>query len=400
MTPAWARANYLTDNTRFVGMAPESRIVSIKLADAQGNTDVSQVIAAIDWVVSHADDGGLNIRVLNLSFGTDSSQDYQLDPLAHAAEVAWSKGIVVVASAGNGASTHTGLANPAYSPSVLAVGAVDTRGTQDRNDDRVPAFSQRGYAASGERAPDLVAPGVSVVSLRAKGSFVDAKFGSTGAVGERFFKGSGTSQSAAVVSGAAALLLSARPALTPDQVKDVLTRSAKSVPNTSSDVQGDGSLDLNAAYSTASRLVTRAPVHAGGGSLDRSRGRFKVRKNGVVLNGERDIFGRATDTRELARDQQSNSTWIGGKYNGATWAGGYWKGSTWSGATWAGATWAGATWAGATWAGATWAGATWAGATWAGATWAGNSWAGATWAGATWADAEWANDLWSSAEWE
>ncbi|MGH8895082.1 MAG: S8 family serine peptidase, partial [Actinomycetes bacterium] len=305
---------YATENTKFLGMAPGSRIVSIKLADAQGNTDVSQVLAAIDWVVTHAKDPGLNIRVLNLSFGTDSSQDYRLDPLAHAAEVAWSKGIVVVVSAGNGDGTRSGLSNPAYSPAVLAVGAVNTRGTMDRADDTVPAFSQRGNEAEGKRAPDLVAPGVSVVSLRAKGSFVDARYADSAAIGERFFKGSGTSQSAAVVSGAAALLLSQRPGLTPDQVKDVLRRSARAVPNTSTDAQGAGSLDLAAAYGTNSRSVTAAKVHTGGGSLDLARGRFKVKKNGVELSGEQDIFGRPVGEP-------------GSDLGGATWAEGSWAGS-------------------------------------------------------------------------
>ncbi len=384
-----------TSDSKFSGMAPGSRVVSLKLADAQGNTDVSQVLAAIDWVVSHAQDNGLNIRVLNLSFGTDSSQDYRLDPLAHAAEVAWSKGIVVVVSAGNSGATRTGLANPAYSPAVLAVGSVNNQGTATRDDDTVPAFSQRGNVAAGERAPDLVAPGVSVVSLRAKGSFVDAKYGATGALGDRFFKGSGTSQSAAVVSGAAALLLSQRPWLTPDQVKDILRRSAQSVPGTTEDARGAGSLDLTSAIGTGTRWVTAAKLHAGGGSLDRSRGNFRIRWKGVTLKGEKDIFGRSVDTTDYL-----GATWAGGSYNGATWAGGSWTASPYLGATWAGATWAGATWAGATWAGATWAGNDWAGATWAGATWAGNTWAGATWAGATWADAEWANDLWSSAGWE
>ena len=88
----------------FVGMAPDARIVSVKVADSHGLTDVSQVIAAIDWVVQHRRDNGMNIRVLNLSFGTDSEQDYRLDPLAYAAEVAWRKGIVVVVAAGNGGS--------------------------------------------------------------------------------------------------------------------------------------------------------------------------------------------------------------------------------------------------------------------------------------------------------
>jgi serine protease AprX len=257
----------------------------------------------------------------------------------------------------------------------------------------VPAFSQRGDSATGKRGPDLVAPGSSIVSLRAPGTFVDTMYGSTGAVGDRFFKGSGTSQAAAVVSGASALLLSQRPWLTPDQLKDVLRRSAKDVLEADSDAEGAGSLDLNAAYSTSSRLVTKAALHTGGGSLDKARGTKKVKKNGVALTGEQDIFGTPTDTSELAQAETTGTS------DGATWAGGQWTGPPLNGATWAGATWAGATWAGATWAGATWAGATWAGATWAGATWANGAWLGATWAGATWADANWANDLWSSASW-
>jgi serine protease AprX len=372
----------LTGETRFVGMAPAARVVSLKLADAQGNTDVSQVIAAIDWVVTHGQDAGLNIRVLNLSFGTDSSQDYRLDPLAHAAEVAWSKGVVVVVAAGNGDGTRSGLSNPAYDPAVLAVGAVDPKGTLEREDDVVPVFSQRGNLAEGKRAPDVVAPGSSVVSLRAKGSFLDSRNAATAAIGERFFKGSGTSQSAAVVSGAAALLLSQRPWLSPDQVKDILRRSAQPVPGASTDAQGQGSLDLSTAYATNARGVTAAAVHAGGGSLDKARGNFRVKKNGATLTGEQDILGNITigqDVGDLAE---------------RTWARGSWAGSPYLGATWTGATWTGATWTGATWTGATWTGATWTGATWTGATWT-----GATWTGATWTSSQWANDLWSSAGW-
>jgi serine protease AprX len=372
----------LTGETRFVGMAPAARVVSLKLADAQGNTDVSQVIAAIDWVVTHGQDAGLNIRVLNLSFGTDSSQDYRLDPLAHAAEVAWSKGVVVVVAAGNGDGTKAGLSNPAYDPAVLAVGAVDPKGTLERGDDVVPVFSQRGNLAEGKRAPDVVAPGSSVVSLRAKGSFIDSRYAATAAIGERFFKGSGTSQSAAVVSGAAALVLSQRPWLSPDQVKDILRRSAQPVPGATTDAQGAGSLDLTTAYATNARGVTAAAVHAGGGSLDKARGSFRVRKNGTTLTGEQDILGNVVVGEDVAAVAER------------TWARGSWAGSPYLGATWTGATWTGATWTGATWTGATWTGATWTGATWTGATWTGG-----TWTGATWTSSEWANDLWASAGW-
>jgi serine protease AprX len=89
------------DSTRFVGVAPDAHLVSLKVAASDGATDVSQVIAAIDWVVQHRNDPGLAIRVLNLSFGTTSLQPHDLDPLAHAVQNAWHKGIVVVVAAGN-----------------------------------------------------------------------------------------------------------------------------------------------------------------------------------------------------------------------------------------------------------------------------------------------------------
>ena len=121
-----------SDTTHFLGMAPDAQIVSLKVADAQGRTDVSQVLAAIDWVVQHQNDNGMNIRVLNLSYGTDSSQSYVLDPLAYAAEQAWDHGIVVVVAAGNDGNNSDGLEDPAIDPYVIAVGASNTNNTHVR----------------------------------------------------------------------------------------------------------------------------------------------------------------------------------------------------------------------------------------------------------------------------
>jgi serine protease AprX len=126
------------------GIAPDARVVSVKVAASDGSTDVSQVIAAIDWVVSHRDDGDVRIRVLSLSFGTDSTQSPDVDPLAYAVESAWRNGIVVVAAAGNGGAATPRLLNPAQSPNVIAVGAADTGWTARTRDDAVAAFSNGG----------------------------------------------------------------------------------------------------------------------------------------------------------------------------------------------------------------------------------------------------------------
>ena len=296
----------LTSSATYTGMAPGSRVISLKVADALGRTDVSQVIAAIDWVVQHRKDPGLNIRVLNLSFGTPSMQRYVLDPLAYAAEVAWLKGVVVVVSAGNDGTGTGKLLNPAQDPYVLAVGAEDSRGTPSISDDTIPEFSTRG---DGARNPDLVAPGASLQGLRVPGSFVDVTYGATAAIEDRFFRGSGTSQAAAVVSGAAALLLEQRPWLTPDQVKALLTRTARSLPAANSQAQGNGLVDVYAASQAPAPLAVQTFVRSTGtGSLDAARGSARVELNGVTLTGEKDIFGKSYSTatrsvQEASRDE-------------------------------------------------------------------------------------------------
>ena len=212
----------------FRGMAPDARIVSLKVGVADGGTDVSQVIAAIDWVVQHKNDGDLNIRVINLSYGTNSAQDATVDPLAFAAERAWKAGIVVVVAGGNyGFQSHMSnapaLADPAIDRYVLAVGASDSVGTANPLDDKVPAFSpwpKRGAT----RSVDLIAPGTHIVSLRVPNSYIDENH-PEGRVGSRYFRGSGTSESAAMTSGAAALILQKYPDASPDQIKAFLVNA-------------------------------------------------------------------------------------------------------------------------------------------------------------------------------
>ena len=143
---------------------------------------------------------------MNLAFGAEvDGGSYRNDPLAFAVERAWDEGLAVVTSAGNGGPDSDSLDSPAYDPDVIAVGAEDSGGTATIADDGMAPFSSRGSVT---RGPDVVAPGVAIVSTRVPGSFLDEAFPAA-RIGDGF-RGSGTSQSAAVVSGAAALLIGER----------------------------------------------------------------------------------------------------------------------------------------------------------------------------------------------
>jgi serine protease AprX len=355
-----------------LGIAPDATLLSLKLATFDGATDVSQVMAAIDWVVQHKDDEGLGIRVLNLSFGTDGAQDRRLDPLAYAVEVAWRHGIVVVVSAGNHGDDYGRLANPAANPFVLAVGAADTNRTLRPADDTVTDFSNRG---DGVRNPDLVAPGRSLLSLRSPNSFIDVN-NPQADVPARYLKGSGTSQSAAVVSGAVALLLQARPKLSPDEVKHLLTSSAQPIRAKAIEA-GAGMLDVDRASRAGIRRDGVAQSHepgSGTGSLEAARGSMHLGEGEDALVGEQTILG---------------------DFDAATWAPLSLAGRTWDGGTWLDQEWTDACWCGTSWTGRTWRGLTWRADTWAGRTWRTD-----LWDGRTWRDAGWDGRTWRSEDWE
>jgi serine protease AprX len=363
------------------GVAPDSRILSVKVGDGNGAVDVSQVIAAIDWVVQHRFDHGLNIRVINLSYGTTSTQPYTVDPLAYAAEQAWKAGIVVVAATGN-TGLGSGLSDPAYDPWLISVGAASTMGTPTMHDDRVAAFSSGAPAACrlpGCTPPTLVAPGAHMQGLRNPGSYIDQNNPGS-ALGNLYFRGSGSSEAAAYVSGAVALLLQKYPLLTPDQVKKMLFDHGETpLRGTPGFLQGHGELDLRKLLSATALRSTPPPPHgaawsSGSGSLELARGGAHLTMDGVALQGEEDIFGQPFDALAMAALEAAEHSWSGGKWNGSTWTG-----IAWSGDSWTGSTWSGHTWSGSTWSGSTWSASTWSGSTWSDLGWSGDQWLGATW---------------------
>ncbi|HET7128555.1 MAG TPA: S8 family serine peptidase [Gaiellaceae bacterium] len=375
-------------DSTYRGMAPDARLVSVKVGAADGAVDVSQVIAAIDWVVQHAHDPGFNIRVINLSYGTNSLQDPSLDPLAFAAEQAWKRGILVVAAGGNyGFQTQRNapaLADPAYDSSLLAVGSIDTNGTLVTSDDQVPSFSpwpKRGAT----RGVDLVTPGTHLQGLRVPNSFIDVNH-PEGYLDDRYFRGSGTSQSAALVSGAAALVLQRYPDATPDQVKQLLMGTATYLRDQKSQAQGGGELNLTAALAAPLPSASSALLDdRGTGSLEQARGSDHLTApDGTVLSGEQDIFGKPFDSAAMAALEASASSWSGGMWNASTWSGSSWSGLNWLASSWSASSWSASSWSASSWSASSWSGSSWSASSWSGSSWSGSSWSGGGWQGATW----------------
>jgi serine protease AprX len=391
-------------STGFTGLAPDARLINVKVGAADGTVDVSQVIAGINWVTAHAHDNGLNIRVLNLSFGTDSLQGYETDPLAYAVEAAWRKGILVVVAAGNDGTSKQDLADPAMDPNVLAVGAEDPMQTATTLDDTIPDFSDRGTT---KRGVDLVAPGTHIIGLRVPGSAVDSVIPAV-KVGTRFVRGSGTSQAAAVTSGAAALLFSARPDLTPAQAKALLAYVTTPLSKSTRKNAGAGLINAAAAVTmaktiSAAKLASLVPAQVsygtGLGTLEGARGTAHVTHGGVTLSGERDVFNKTWVPKTWTAATLAVTTWTGGSWNGSSWTGTTWAtASTAAGgalAGWAPRTTSGTAWSGEAWTAASWQLGGWDGRTWAAGGWDGRSWAAGGWDGRTWVDADWSSYGWS-----
>ena len=277
----------------FLGVAPDAGIVSVKVAGRDGVVSPASLVTGIDWVVEHADE--LEIRVLNLALSTDDASPVVETAVAAAVERAWDAGIVVVTSAGNDGAEANGLVSPATDPFVIAVGGVEA--TADGL--AVADFTSRG---DGVRNPDVAAPGAHIESLRAPGSAADVDH-PEGFVNDQRFLASGSSQSAAVAAGVAALLLDADPTLTPDQVKAALVASA-------TEVAGADARSVGAGVVSAVDAVAVDPGPA-------------------VQSWDR------TDS-PVAIPRSAGSVLVHFDPTGSTWMGSTWMGSTWMGSTWMG----------------------------------------------------------------
>jgi serine protease AprX len=367
------------------GIAPGVKLTSLKISTGTGASDVSQMIAALDWVVQHRFDDPANpIRVVNLSYSTSASSAAGTDPLQFAVEKAWQAGIVVVAAAGNDGNAAGALTNPAVDDWVIAVGATATKGTTSTTDDTLAPFTNLSSTTAGQ--VDVLAPGTSITSLRVPGSNVD-NLNPSARVGTTLFKGSGTSQATAVVTAAAALLFQAKPAATPNQIKDWMTGGGTPVTSGTAATLGLKQINVNGALarSTTATATPAWKASSGAGGLQGSRGTSSLTLDGVKLTGERTIWG-SFSTFQWAKS--TTAPWNGGLWMGYRLAGDGWTGTSWAATTWAPAAWDAAPWVGGAATG--WSDPAWSGRTWSGRTWSAGTWSGRTWSSDNWTDATWA----------
>ena len=274
---------------------------------------------------------------------------------------------------------------------MIGVGGYDTLGTTATSDDVLGTYSagigdsdDAGTGFRGGRLAPAGAAGTELVPRRRLTPKV--------VIDSRYFRGSGTSQAAAITSGTIALILQKYPTLTPDQVKrfiaaNTLAKSWAPIPTTGEAAGSTSPCWRPRRPPATPRPSPTAPARGpsswpvapttsadDGVVLTRREGHLRpaLQHDGLGDGdgGRQHLVRRHLERQHLVRlDLVRQSTW-----SGSTWSGSTWSGSTWSGSTWSGSTWSGSTWSGSTWSGSTWSGSSWSGNTWSGNTWSSGSW--------------------------
>jgi serine protease AprX len=361
--------NGASSNGQYSGEAPGANLVSIKVAGAYGATHLGTLISGLQWAVDHQSAYGIN--VLNISLGFQPTKSTVNNPLDQAVEAVWTSGIAVVASAGNAGPFNGTILSPGDDPLVITAGALDDMGGTSAGADEMNNFSSVGPTMpDGWVKPDLVTSGRSVVSLAAPGSTIYNSYPS-GRLGAANFVGSGTSFSAAITSGAAALVLADNPGLTPNQVKARLLGNTGPGPVGNPFVDGHGALNALAAATS------------GAMNFNQSVAGLKAVNPGTTVS---------------LSPSSSVDTWNTALWSGiplapaGTWS---WNGCAWSGPDWNGWALVGRAWNDGGWNDGGWSGAAWDGSNWAGSAWDGTGWNGSAWNGSAWDGSASNSSAWS-----
>lgn len=229
---------------RYRGPAPEAELVGVKVLDKLGSGRMSGIIQGVQWCIDNKE--RYQVRILNLSLGSEAYLPYNEDPVCQAVEKAWERGLVVCAAAGNNGPEPGTVISPGIQPDIITVGAVDDRGTLTPHDDTIASFSSRSPSTQGLAKPDLVAPGVNIIAPRSPGSFTD-KQQKKSRVEQWYASFSGTSMATPICAGLIAQLLELKGDLTPQEIKTLLINTARALPENEDKRGGAGVADVQKA---------------------------------------------------------------------------------------------------------------------------------------------------------
>ncbi|USK60451.1 S8 family peptidase [Peribacillus asahii] len=238
-----AAGNGAASGGQYKGAAPKANIIGVKVLDRLGAGSLETVMQGVEWCIEYNRNHPNNpIHVISLSLGSPPQRfrEENADPMVQVVEKAWQSGIVVCVAAGNSGPRDRTIASPGISNEVITVGALDDRNTQYTQQDDVAAdFSSRGPTPYGETKPDLLAPGVNIISLRAPNSYLD-RSQSSRRVQPNYFSLSGTSMATPICAGIVALMLEHYPHLAPNEVKERLKKGTVQWKDTNSNLYGAG----------------------------------------------------------------------------------------------------------------------------------------------------------------
>jgi serine protease AprX len=215
-----AAGSGVKSNGEISGIAPEAELVGLRI------TTVAEAIKALQWCVENKD--ALNLKVVNMSLGEVARRGHKFDPWALAVQKATEAGLVVCVAAGNEGPNPGSISTPGIYPGAITVGAYDSKGTSNADDDTVWKNSSQGPTIDGVTKPDVLAPGVAIFAPLAPGAALD-----NAALPHRdndYFAISGTSQATPMIAGLASILLQANPDLSVDGIKSIMRQASGPAP--------------------------------------------------------------------------------------------------------------------------------------------------------------------------
>jgi serine protease AprX len=332
---------------QYIGVAPNSLIVSVKVTDNAGNASEGDVITGLDWVYQ-ANQHGMHIRLINLSLSSTVAQSYQQSALDAMAEKLWNSGVTVVASAGAGSGSV--LYAPGNDPYVITVGSVEDNYQASVSGLSMASWSPYGNTQDGYAKPELVADGSHVTSLLAPGSTL-AQQHPANVVGSSYFKMGGTSMAAPQVVGLVALMLQANPGMTNNQIKGTLVNHAK----------GFGTVLYTSLLGTPGGLMSQTAV------------------------GNNDATANAGLSFSQSYSPSQNAILAGG-----TW---------WTDASWPNASWNSTAWNSTAWNSTAWNSTAWNSTAWNSTAWNSTAWNSTAWNSTAWNSTAWNSTAWNSTAW-